>query len=181
MNDSRYHKRPPPAFQLYASDLLADENFRLASLAQRGLLLTMLCECWVNRAVPKDPKVLAKLLGLDEAETRAALADGILKTFAASEDRPGYVECPDLVRQQRERSEQRAAQSAGGRKGAEERWRQPKPPPDGYPNGVPNGSRVGSEESRKEPEQKGSASKIDDEFVQAYEAESKKEAPIKTR
>ena len=53
--------RPPPAFQEYASDTLANIEFRLLSLPERGLRATMRLECWVNVYVPANPQELAKI------------------------------------------------------------------------------------------------------------------------
>ena len=57
--------RPPPAFQEYASDTLANIEFRLLSLPERGLRATMRLECWVNIYVPANPQELAIILNLN--------------------------------------------------------------------------------------------------------------------
>jgi len=58
--------RPAPAYQEYAADLLADQRYRLMTLAERGLWDTLRKECWVNNKVPSSLPVLAKLLSQDE-------------------------------------------------------------------------------------------------------------------
>ncbi len=56
--------RPAPAYQEYASSMLANYNFRSLSLPARGLLYTLRLERWVNKSVPSDIQILAKVLGV---------------------------------------------------------------------------------------------------------------------
>ncbi len=65
--------REPPAFQEYAAAMLARREYRAMTLAERGLLYSLRLECWVNRIVPADPAILAKVLGYSADEIRAAL------------------------------------------------------------------------------------------------------------
>lgn len=65
--------REPPAFQEYASDMIARREYRAMSLAERGLLYSLRLECWTNRTAPSDPAILAKVLGYSVEEIRAAL------------------------------------------------------------------------------------------------------------
>jgi hypothetical protein len=74
--------RRAPAFQEYASDLLSMEDIRLMSLGERGLLATMRWYCWANDTLPADPKLMARLLGLDEADVRGNLTEAVLNFFA---------------------------------------------------------------------------------------------------
>jgi hypothetical protein len=71
--------RQPPAFQCYASDWLAKEEFRLMSLAERGLLFTMLCQVWVSQSLPAGGHDLARLLGVEVNELSEGLTSGVLK------------------------------------------------------------------------------------------------------
>jgi len=65
--------RPPPAFQEYAANMMARTDYRILTLAQRGLLMTLRLECWVNLRLPNDPATLARVLGYGSDEVRAAL------------------------------------------------------------------------------------------------------------
>ncbi len=106
-----------PAFMLYAADLLADKRFRLASLAERGLLLTLLCECWTNNFVPADGADLARYLGIDFEALRAAATERVLSHFAIRETDEGRELFSPGLEKYRQRIEAiRAAQSAGGKK-----------------------------------------------------------------
>mgnify|MGYP007026270862 FL=1 len=46
--------RKPPAYQEYASTMLADISFRSMNMEARGLLYTMRLECWANGRMPSE-------------------------------------------------------------------------------------------------------------------------------
>jgi hypothetical protein len=73
--------RAPPAFQLFASDLIADKRYRKATPAQRGLLLTLWCECWVNSTIPADPDELAAFIGWKIEDFKLAATNDIFSFF----------------------------------------------------------------------------------------------------
>lgn len=109
--------RTAPGFQIYASDLLADRRFRLASLAERGLLLTLLCECWTNGSVPADGASLARYLGVDLDALKVALTDRVLDFFEGRETENGCeIFSPELEVYRRRVEAIRAAQSRGGKR-----------------------------------------------------------------
>jgi hypothetical protein len=106
--------RPPPAFQEYASDTLANIDFRLLSLAERGLRTTMRLECWVNHYVPANPKELAIVLNLNITEVEKALTKRLLSFFVYND---GKLSCQDLENYRAVLLQRRLAQSAGGKNG----------------------------------------------------------------
>ncbi len=55
--------RKPPAFQEYASTMLANISFRSMNMEARGLLHTMRLECWANYELPSDLELLSSVLG----------------------------------------------------------------------------------------------------------------------
>ena len=65
--------RQPPAYQEYASSIMARVEYRVMRLDHRGLLYTMRLECWVNHTLPENPEMLSKILGFDAAEIASAL------------------------------------------------------------------------------------------------------------
>ena len=65
--------RDAPAYQEYPANFMARIQYRVMSLAERGLLLTLRHECWVNKQVPADPCTLARMLGYEVDEVAAAL------------------------------------------------------------------------------------------------------------
>jgi uncharacterized protein YdaU (DUF1376 family) len=111
--------RNPPAFQCYASDILASEEFRVTSLEERGLAWTMLMQCWVGGSVPRNPPDLARVLGLDLRDVERALTLRVLGFFEEQDNR---LIRRELVEQKTEMIARRTEQSLGGRRGATRRW-----------------------------------------------------------
>jgi hypothetical protein len=138
-----------PAFQLYASDTMADRRFRTMSLAERGLFISFLCECWVNRSIPADAQSIAKLLGFGLDEIAASLSEKVLSFFVKNDE--GELVNPELERYREKLDEAREKMSKGGKRGAEKRWDKPSAD-DNHPinllDRVSMGSRV--EKSRNE-------------------------------
>ena len=108
--------RPPPAFQEYATDTLANRQFRLLSLPERGLRATMRMECWANGMIPCSAEELALFLNLNPADVQRNLTGGVLSYF---EEKDGNLSCPELEEQRERLMAQRAAQTKGGKKGGQ--------------------------------------------------------------
>lgn len=108
--------RPPPAYLEYASDMLANMEYRMMSLSERGLLDTMKKECWVNRQVPMSEGDLASYLRVDKSEIETCLTPRVLSFFV---DRSGFLICAELERYREELLERRQRMAAGGQKGGE--------------------------------------------------------------
>ncbi len=106
--------RNPPAFQEYAADILASRLFRAMSLQERGLLMTMRFECWVNKSVPADARDLAKTLGLPEVEVLNALTSRVTHFFKEDDKN---LTCSELDAYRNKLLNSRQAMSEGGRKG----------------------------------------------------------------
>lgn len=119
---------------------MATIEYRLLSLAERGLLYSMRLECWVNQQLPSDPEKLAKTLGFTREEILAALPS-ILYFF---EDRGGLLTSPELENYRANLTERLKRQSSGGRNGAaktnETKRNTATPIPTGYPSATPLGS-----------------------------------------
>lgn len=107
--------RPPPAFQEYAASMLANNDFRMMSLASRGLLYTLRLEYWLGNPLPADSHQLGKILGFDSSQVSLALQElGGLVTI-----KDGKLIFGDLDDYRRHLDERRRKQSAGGKVGAE--------------------------------------------------------------
>ena len=74
-------ERDLPAYLEYASDILSNVNYRLMSLAERGLWDTMRKECWVNHFVPSHASDMAKILHIPEVEIHENLTNRVLSFF----------------------------------------------------------------------------------------------------
>lgn len=106
--------RPAPAYQEYASDMLANAKYRMMSLSERGLLDTMRKECWVNHKIPKNPEDLARYLGFELKEINQNLSEKVLGFFREAE---GELICPELEDYRRNQQERERKMSEGGRRG----------------------------------------------------------------
>ena len=106
--------RPAPAFQEYASDLLAKREFRMMTLAERGLLMTMRLECWVNKSVPSSKSELALMFGVSEQEMNFLLTSKVLSFF----NQVGTnLICTELESYRQNQEATKVALSEGGRNG----------------------------------------------------------------
>ena len=104
-----------PGVMLYAERMLSDKRYRFMSLAERGLYMSMVYECWKNGSVPADIKDLAEYLGKQYEEVSAAATERCLSFF----ERHGTeLICPEIEEYRAavvERS--RKKQQAGARGG----------------------------------------------------------------
>lgn len=105
-----------PAYQEYASDMMARLDYRRLSFEERGLLFTLRLECWVNKSLPADYGDLAKVLGCSES-TVAKLFPALLPFFSISND-TNTISCPELEQHRSHILGVRHAQSMGGKKTA---------------------------------------------------------------
>ncbi|MGC2458728.1 MAG: hypothetical protein WA435_12125 [Gallionellaceae bacterium] len=107
-----------PAFMLYAFDLMVKQDYRLMTLEERGLLLSMWCECWANPEIPADPDDLATMLG-KPGEVQKALTPRVLAFFEKTKN--GTFTSPDIETYRKKVLDQRERMSAGGTKGGKKR------------------------------------------------------------
>lgn len=104
-----------PYFQLYAANFLANREFRLMSLNERGLLISIYVECWVNINVPVKSIELAKCLGFLESDVLNAFTNRV-KSFLIEKE--GNYISPELEGYREKFREGRRKQSEGGKVGA---------------------------------------------------------------
>jgi hypothetical protein len=117
MSGSSALSRKPPAYQAYASDWIAEEAYAMASLAERGLLFSMLNYCWVNETISADVEVAARLLALDAKEISLAWGELVKRHFQPVPGRPDRLMCAELERQRAKSAEYRHRQASSGRIG----------------------------------------------------------------
>ena len=106
--------RPPPSYQEYASDLLANRHYMLMSLSEHGLFDVMRKQCWVNKSVPIDKEHMAKIIGCKVSEVEANLSPHVLHFFI---EKDGEYICPELDDYRHNLEERRRKQAEGGKKG----------------------------------------------------------------
>jgi hypothetical protein len=104
--------RRPPAYQEYASEMLAHIDFRAMSMEARGLLYTMRLECWANRKLPIDIEILSEILG---KPVTPALLEAVRNFFKFSDNE---INCPELDDYRNHLEDRKKKQSAGGKIGA---------------------------------------------------------------
>ena len=104
--------REPPAYQEYASTMLAKIAFRSMSMEARGLLYTMRLECWANLKLPREAEQLSNILG--KPVTSEALR-AVSQFFEIVDD---FIICPELEDYRAHLEERKKKQSEGGKAGA---------------------------------------------------------------
>lgn len=129
-------KRSAPAFQEYASDMIARFEYRTLTLPQRGLLYSMRLECWVNQFLPESTDVLARILGFDHKEVAAELP--YVMPFFQCEN--GRITSPELEAYRAHIEAIRERKSSGGRLGAEKTNAGRKPKRSKAFAGIPTGN-----------------------------------------
>jgi hypothetical protein len=140
--------KPVPYFPLYAANFLASKPFRMMSIEERGLWITIQMECWVNGSVPSDLKDLAKYLGVNHDAVERAFTQ---KQLSFLQKVGCELKSPELDEYRQDYLAVREKQRLGGIEGAErkkekERQRQAKEAlamqsqSQGLPEGQPEGS-----------------------------------------
>ena len=131
-----------PYFPLYAANVIASRNYKLMSLGERGLWITIFMECWVNGGVPADFKQMSKILGFPEQEINQFFSNYQTTFF--------HIENEQYISRELEEYRQgylvkREKQRLGGIKGAKEkkaRQKLAKIETQGIPEGQPTGSLI---------------------------------------
>ena len=106
--------RAAPAYQEYASDILANRSYRAMTLAERGLWDTIRKECWVNGSVPSSKPELAKYLGIPQDMANELLTPNLMKWFKVL---GSDLSCPELDSYKLALEDRRQRLSDGGRNG----------------------------------------------------------------
>lgn len=136
--------RKAPAYQEYASDLLADERIRSMSLAERGLLCSMRWQCWHGDSVPADTVKLSRLVGATEEELSANLTSCVRSFFVEIQvNGESRLQEPELAAYREQLEEKRQQQQHAGKLGAESRWSGSNTPPDGERHSERHSERTG--------------------------------------
>ncbi len=143
--------RSPPAYQEYASDILANRNYRAMTLAERGLWDTIRKECWVNGCVPSSTSELAKYLGLDFTEVTNLITPNLMSWFKINKN---DLTCPeiDAYRMTIERRRQNMAEGGrtGGKKSQENRRKKDEATLEGRVKPLSGEEKIRAESNRKE-------------------------------
>lgn len=157
-------KKQPPAYQMYAADILATKEYRMMNLEERGLFLSLHLDIWVNDEVPFDNHDLALYLGFPVEDIVRARSRYLDQFFTQCGE---YFCCPEHDAYKAMLDERREKQSQGGKKGQRIKKAKAK----GLPETPPKGSRVeaSSDELNKEEVSREALSRTETSFQHVSE------------
>ena len=126
-----------PFFPFYAANMSSSRSFRLMSLKERGLLITIMMECWINGGVPSDFEGMAKILGLTIDDVKFSYTTRQSTFFHEEGDQ---LISKELEGYRKNYLDRREKQRLGGQKGAQNKKDKNARLPKGRPQGEPEGS-----------------------------------------
>lgn len=107
---------------MYASDRIADRNFKRMSANERGVFYSIQLEYWVNGTVPADLDEMARIFGLTRQELEAGLTERVKRYLKAVEGPEGLgYDVPELEQYRMAVYAKRARQSEAGKQTAAKR------------------------------------------------------------
>lgn len=105
-----------PAFQFYPKDFLTDERVQLMSHTERGVYITLLCMCWLEKTLPLETKQLAMLVNMPLARfTKLWEHSPIKQCFQVNEDGRLHHKRLDVERDKQDTYRRRQADAAAVR------------------------------------------------------------------
>ncbi|MBU3565060.1 DUF1376 domain-containing protein [Polynucleobacter sp. MWH-HuK1] len=128
-----------PYFPFYAANIMSNRAFRLMSLKERGLFITLLMECWINGSIPSEFVDMSKILGFTFDEVKSAYTNLHSAFF---HQQGGQIISHELEGYRKGYLETREKQRLGGIKGAKQKKDKEKGGGKGIPEGQPKGSLV---------------------------------------
>jgi uncharacterized protein YdaU (DUF1376 family) len=109
-----------PAFQFYPRDWLSDSKVLSMTASERGIYITLLCFCWLDKTIPDDIPQLAQLCGISVAEMEASWP--AVKRCFKKANPTGRLYNKRLAQERKAQKQRTASHSAAGEKGAKKRW-----------------------------------------------------------
>jgi len=113
-------KNKAPAFQFYPGDFLSDENVISMTFEERGVYITLLCNCWIQGSIPADQDKILKLL---PGFAGANLPKIVMDRFKKDPENLGRLVNNRLEKEREKQSDYHKKKSDSGKKGAEKRWK----------------------------------------------------------
>ena len=162
--------KPAPAFQCYASNIIADKRYRLMSPSERFVWVSVYLECWPNRAVPADSVELAKYLGFPVEDVKAGLTKRVLSFFSEVK---GELICPELEEYRATLEVRNLKKSEGGKEGARRKQIMASSGI-GNAEGTPEGSLIQSKPNQSNQTQSLEKEVIKDPWIEDYESAEKR-------
>jgi hypothetical protein len=106
---------PAPWFRLYAANFQSDRQYRMMSLEERGLLITLLLECWINVDVPSNVGEVSLFTGYPEGIVANAFTERVKSFFTIKET---SIFSPYLEEERKGYEDRYRKQVEGGKLGA---------------------------------------------------------------
>jgi uncharacterized protein YdaU (DUF1376 family) len=106
---------PAPWFRLYAANFQSDRQYRMMSLEERGLLITLLLECWINVDVPSGIDEVSLFTGYPEGIVANAFTERVKSFFTIKET---SIFSPYLEEERKGYEDRYRKQVEGGKLGA---------------------------------------------------------------
>jgi uncharacterized protein YdaU (DUF1376 family) len=165
--------RDQPYFPLYCANLLADFNYRSMNLIERGLLLSLITECWHNGKVPEDKNDMTRYLGCEISEIEEALTEKVFFFFFKES---GFLKNREVEMEKEKILNRRSKQSEGGKIGQQrKKEKNIKGEPEGQLQGQPEGplDQFKSNSFKSiHVNQEGESLKVDHAWVNAFDPPS---------
>lgn len=114
-----------PAFLLYASDFLSDENVRMMSNREVGCYIKLICYCWQEGSIPSEVTRIAKLCD-EDSSAMAQLWLAISCCFVAHPELPDRLVHPRLQTEREKLAARKKERAESGARGAKSRWNKEK-------------------------------------------------------
>jgi uncharacterized protein YdaU (DUF1376 family) len=112
-------KEKSPAFQHYPKDILSDLNYQVMSWAERGMYRHLMDICWLEKSIPSDEFLLARILNLSEDEFKGSWQI-VGKCFKVSSSLDQLIH-PRLELERQKQAEWREKCAKGGKHSAHKR------------------------------------------------------------
>lgn len=109
-----------PAFQWYPKDFLADGAVMRMSMTERGVYITLLSVCWLERDLPSDMKDLSRIVGMPAKRFQKMWTGALSACFQPGDE--GRLTHKRLERERMKQEEHRQRSSDKGKGGAAARW-----------------------------------------------------------
>lgn len=91
------------------------------SNSTQGIFVRIMCLCWQRSELPRDPELLAKLVGTTNGELETAISE-LDKYEIIQDTKPGLFTLKFMAEQIEQAKKERASKSFGGKKGMLKRW-----------------------------------------------------------
>jgi uncharacterized protein YdaU (DUF1376 family) len=112
-------KEKSPAYQHYPKDILSDINYQMMNWSERGMYRHLMDICWLEKSIPSDFTLLARILNLSDQEFKGAWKM-IAVCFKYGAENSQLIH-PRLEKEREKQAEWSEKSAIGGRNSAHKR------------------------------------------------------------